>query len=40
MNWNKYQSKIAAERSNEYLDYLIDSSFQGVSRRFALSFEK
>ena len=38
-NWNKYQSKISTERPNQYLDYLIDPSFQGVNRIFVLSFE-
>ena len=32
INWNKYQSKISTERPNQYLDYLIDRSFQGVNR--------
>ena len=27
IKWNKYQSKISAERQNQYLDYLIDPSF-------------
>ena len=39
INWNKYQSKISRERQNQYLDYLIDPSFQGVNRLFVLSFE-
>ena len=38
-NWNKYQSKITTERPNQYLDFLIDPSFQEVNRRFILSFE-
>ena len=38
-NWNKYQSKISTETQNQYLDFLIDSSFQGVNRLFVLSFE-
>ena len=33
-NWNKHQSKISTERQNQYLDYLIDPSFQGVNRLF------
>ena len=37
INWNKYQSKILNERPNQYLDYLIDPSFQGVNR--LLSFK-
>ena len=39
INCNKYQSKISPERQNQYLDYLIDSSFQGVIRLFVLLFE-
>ena len=33
------QSKISTERPNQYLDYLIDLSFQEVNRLLALSFE-
>ena len=32
--WNKYQSKVSAHEQNQYLDYLIDLSFQGVNRVF------
>ena len=39
INWNKYQSKVATARQNQYLDLLIDSSFQGVNRHFVFSFE-
>ena len=39
VNWNKYQSKISTEAQNQYLDFLIDSSFQRVNRLFVLSFE-
>ena len=39
INWNKYQPKISTERQNQYLDFLIDPSFQGVNRVFVLSFE-
>ena len=39
INWNKYQSKISTERSNQSSDYLIDPSFQGVNRLFVLSFQ-
>ena len=39
INWNEFQSKISTERPNQYLDYLIDSSFQEVNRPFNLSFE-
>ena len=38
-NLNKYQSKGSVERQNQYLDYLIDLSFQGENRFFVLSFE-
>ena len=38
INWNKFQSKKWIERPNQYLDYLIDSSFKGLNRLF-LSFE-
>ena len=40
INGNKYQTKLTAERINQYLDFLIDSSFQGVNRVLVLSFEK
>ena len=39
VNWNKYQSKVSAERQNQYLDFLIDSSFQEVNKCFVLLFE-
>ena len=38
INWNKYQAKVLTERVNQYLDYLIDPSFQGVNRLFVLPF--
>ena len=34
VNWNKYQSKVSPEKQNQYLDYLIDPSFQVVNRLF------
>ena len=37
--WNKYQSKVSTQAQNQYLDYLIDSSFHRVNRLFALPFE-
>ena len=40
INWNKYRPKISPERQNQYLDFLIDSSFQRVNRLFVLSLEK
>ena len=39
INGEKYQSKTSTERQNQYLDYLIDPSFQGENRLFVLSFE-
>ena len=32
INWNKYQTKVSREGVHQYLDFLIDSSFQGVNR--------
>ena len=29
---NKYQSKVTIQRQNQYLDYLVDPSFQGLYR--------
>ena len=34
--WNKYQSKATIQAQNQYLDYLIDPSFQAVNRLFVL----
>ena len=39
INWNKYQPKKSIERQNQYLDYLIDPSFQAINKLFGLSFE-
>ena len=39
INWNKYIAETTNQAQNRYLDYLIDTSFQGVNRLFALSFE-
>ena len=36
---NKYQTKVSGKGQNQYLDFLIDPSFQGVNRLFVLSFE-
>ena len=36
---NKYQSRVSTQTQNQYLDYLIDPTFQGVNRHFVLSFE-
>ena len=35
INW----IKVLSERQNQYLDFLIDPSFQGVNRLFVLLFE-
>ena len=39
INWNKYQTKVSTERVNQYLHFLIDPSFQGLNRLFALSLK-
>ena len=39
INWNNYQSKATVQTQNQYSDYLIDPSFQGVDRPFLLLFE-
>ena len=39
INWYKYQSKVLTKRQNQYLDFLIDPSFQKVSRFFIVLFE-
>ena len=39
INWNKYQPRVSTKVSNGYLDFLINSSFQGVNRLFVLLFE-
>ena len=38
-NWIKYQSEATRQAQNQYLDYLIDPSFQGVKGLFVLLFE-
>ena len=38
INRNKFQSKEAIQAQNQYLDFLIDPSLQGVNRLFVLSF--
>ena len=38
-NWNKYESNTKIFSPNRYLNHLVNSSFQGVSRLFVLSFE-
>ena len=39
INWNKYLSKPVLLARNSNLNYLIETSFQGVNRLFALEFE-
>ena len=39
INWNKYESSVKTFAKNKYLNYLINSSFQGVNRLFVSSFE-
>ena len=39
ISWNKYESSIKTFAQNRYLNYLINTSFQGVIRLFALPFE-
>ena len=36
--WNKYQSKVTIQHQNQYLDYSVDPSFQGLNGLFILSF--
>ena len=38
-NWNKYKTKVSAERITLYLDFVIYSRFQGVNTLFVLSLE-
>ena len=39
INWNKYQLEPTIQTRNQYLNHLIDPSFQGVNNLFVLSFE-
>ena len=39
IHWNKYLAKTTNQARNRYLDYRIDTSFQGVNRLFVLSFK-
>ena len=39
INWNKYQPKVSTERQNQYLDLLIDPSFQEASRLYHLNMK-
>ena len=38
-NWNKYQSDPKTYAQNQYLNFLVDSSFQGLSKPFVFFFE-
>ena len=35
-NWNKHERKITVEQQNQYLDLLLNPSFQEVNRLFVL----
>ena len=39
INWNKYLSKPELLAQNPNLNHLVEPSFQGVNRHFALAFE-
>ena len=39
ISWNKYRSKIATQRKNNNLGYLIDPTFRNINRLFVLSFK-
>ena len=39
INWNKDQSKVTTQTQIQHLGYLIDPSFQGVNKLFALSYQ-
>ena len=39
INWKKCELKVIVEQQNQYFDFLINPSFQGVNRFFVLSFE-
>ena len=39
VNWKKYQTKASTEGKNQYLDFLIDPSFQGMKRLCVLLSE-
>ena len=40
INWNKYQSESTLQTRNQYWNYLLHASFQGVNKFLVLSFEK
>ena len=39
-NWKKYLTEVTTQQRNQYLDLLINPSFQGVNILFLLLFEK
>ena len=39
INWYKYQPKVLPDRLNQYIDFLINPSFQEVHWLFVLSYE-
>ena len=39
VSWNKYLSKAELLAQNPNLNHLVDNSFQGFNRLFALAFE-
>ena len=39
INWNKYQSETSVQTQNQYLDHLVDPSYQGANRLFVTSNE-
>ena len=39
INWNRYLSKPELLAQNPNLNHLVEPSFQGVNRLFALAFE-
>ena len=39
ISWNKYESSIKTFAQNRYLNYLINSSFQGANRLFVLALK-
>ena len=39
VNQNKYQPKVSTERQNQYLDLLIDPSFQEANRLYHLNMK-
>ena len=36
INWNKYDPKVSVQAPNPYLDFLINSRFQGLNKLFIL----